>query len=149
MQQRKEVADNPRIGCSQFGFYANTDVKRYTLSVYYWMNKKDAILPENKALHVILGSHCTHNSNDAWLNKHDRRARSRSTLIPASRLNQMTDWIWFEVLSRNTLKNANFNESDSIQKVYLLWSSIGQFRAGTAGLRRNILSHATERLRDA
>jgi hypothetical protein len=33
------------------------------------MNKKDAILPENKALHVILGSHCTHNNNDAWLNK--------------------------------------------------------------------------------
>lgn len=68
--------------------------------------------------------------------KYGRRARSRSTPIPASRLNQMADWIWFEILSRNALKNANFNESDSIQKVYFLWSSIGKLRAGAAGLRQ-------------
>ncbi len=63
-------------------------------------------LPKDKDVHVILDNYSTHKKNDEWLKKYDGRVQFHFTPTSASWLNQIE--IWFGILSRKTLKGANF-----------------------------------------
>lgn len=71
-------------------------------------------LPSDKEVHVILDNYCTHKKNEGWLQKYDNRVKFHFTPTSASWLNQVE--IWFNILSRKTLRGASFDSTGELAK---------------------------------
>jgi transposase len=72
-----------------------------------------AELPTDKEIHVILDNYSTHKKNSEWLVKYDGRVQFHFTPTSASWLNQVE--IWFSLLTRKTLRGANFASKDELR----------------------------------
>lgn len=72
-----------------------------------------AELPTDKEIHVILDNYSTHKKNSDWLAKYDGRVLFHFTPTSASWLNQIE--IWFSLLTRKTLRAANFASKDELR----------------------------------
>jgi transposase len=72
-----------------------------------------ADLPADKEIHVILDNYCTHKRNDDWLAKYEGRVHFHFTPTSASWLNQIE--IWFGLLTRKSLRGANFASKDQLR----------------------------------
>jgi transposase len=70
-------------------------------------------LPADKEIHVILDNYCTHKKNGDWLAKFEGRVQFHFTPTSASWLNQVE--IWFGLLTRKTLRGANFSSKDQLR----------------------------------
>lgn len=72
-----------------------------------------AELPTDKEIHVILDNYSTHKKNSEWLAKYNGRVQFHFTPTSASWLNQIE--IWFSLLTRKTLRGANFASKDELR----------------------------------
>jgi transposase len=66
----------------------------------------------DQEVHIIMDNYCTHKKNDEWIAKHPN-VFFHFTPTSASWLNQVE--IWFGILSRKALKNANFNSIETLE----------------------------------
>src|ERR1051326_5037075 len=71
------------------------------------------LAPRDKEIHVILDTYCTHKRNDDWLAKYEGRVHFHFTPTSASWLNQIE--IWFGLLTRKSLRGANFASKDQLR----------------------------------
>jgi len=70
--------------------------------------------PQDREIHVILDSYCTHKRNDDWLAKFAGRVRFHFTPTSASWLNQIE--IVFSLLQRKTLSGASFKTKGQLRE---------------------------------
>ena len=77
------------------------------------MDEVVAETPKGKELHIILDNYCTHKKNDEWLKKNPN-VHFHYTPTSASWLNQIE--IWFGILSRKTLRQGSFQNTEELSK---------------------------------
>jgi transposase len=71
-------------------------------------------LPQDKELHVILDNLNTHKKNADWLAKYEGRVIFHFTPTSASWLNLVE--VWFGLLTRKTLRGANFPTKEALRE---------------------------------
>jgi transposase len=95
------------------GVYTKTTHKKCRPDFQEFMEDVLLGLPPHQEIHVILDNYCIHKRNDEWL-EHHPNVTFHFTPTSASWLNQVE--IWFGILSRKTLRGADFKSKEELRE---------------------------------